>query len=47
MSGGTKEVIDFNELPIRSLEDYDKLFELINKNVIDEQTVYTLSLIHI
>jgi len=35
-------VIDFNELPIRSLEDYDKLFELINKNVIDEQTVYTL-----
>lgn len=31
MSGGTEEVIDFNDLPIRSLEDYDKLFELLIK----------------
>lgn len=35
-------MIEFKELEIQSLIDYDKLFELIHKEVIDDQTVQTL-----
>lgn len=35
-------MIEFNELLIRSLDDYDILFERINKEAIDDQVVHTL-----
>ncbi|WP_310605151.1 hypothetical protein [Anaerosporobacter sp.] len=38
----TKEVIEFNDLFIRDLNDYDKLFDMINDDAIDNQVVDTV-----
>ena len=41
VQGGVK-LIEFSELPIEKIEDYDKLYEHVGKEAIDDKVIDTL-----